>query len=116
MTTAFALLSRACGLSQREAAAFLNVRLDTVTSWSTGRNRCPDRVIGELQQLFARIDMAAFGAVALQDELEEDETITARVAETDEAAQAAGWPCVGAMAAVAGLIVARSIRKVVLTG
>ena len=45
MTTAFALLCQVCGLSTREAAAFLGTRHDTVKSWSSGRNPTPAGII-----------------------------------------------------------------------
>lgn len=57
--TPFALLLDRCGLSHREAAAYLSVRLDTVRSWSLGRNRTPPGVIEELRLLYRRIELAA---------------------------------------------------------
>lgn len=37
------------GLSQSEAADLHGVRLDTVKSWSSGRNPVPDRIFDELR-------------------------------------------------------------------
>src|SRR5690606_8686572 len=53
--TPYTLLLQACGLSQREAASLHGVRLDTIKSWSAGRNRVPDGVIDQLRDLFALI-------------------------------------------------------------
>jgi hypothetical protein len=49
--TFFAALIRRLGLSQSEAAAFLGVRLDTVKSWSAGRNGVPPGVFETLHAL-----------------------------------------------------------------
>lgn len=49
-----ACLSR-LGLSQAGAAALHGVRLDTVKSWSAGRNRVPDGAWADLRQREAAI-------------------------------------------------------------
>lgn len=49
--TLFKLFLQSTGLSTREAARFLNVSLDTVKSWSSGRNNCPDGVLDEMSEL-----------------------------------------------------------------
>lgn len=112
MTTAYALLLDRCGLSQREAAAFHGVRLDTVKSWSSGRNRAPAGAIEELRALYARIERAATEALAQIAALArshcEPAEIELGLASDDHEAQALGWPCVGAHAAVLGLIAARA--------
>lgn len=59
MLTTFKLLSNLCGLSLREATDFLDVRHDTVTSWSCGRRHAPEPVISELVKLANKIDTAA---------------------------------------------------------
>lgn len=51
-----------CGLSQLEAADFFQVRIDTVKSWSTGRNPPPLGVWKQLASLFDQIQEAADGA------------------------------------------------------
>lgn len=114
MTTAFALLCQVCGLSQREAAELLEVRLDTVKSWSAGRNRAPGRVLSELARLAAAIERAADEAMkAAADAAEkigaEAETIELGLASDDAEARTLGWPCVGAHRAVLGRIAARLI-------
>lgn len=58
MTTFKAALS-ICGLSISEAADYLGVRLDTVKSWSQGRNSPPPGVWQMLADLYARIEDAA---------------------------------------------------------
>ena len=51
-----------CGLSQQEAADFLEVRLDTVKSWSAGRNAPPRGVWEHLASLYRQMENAADGA------------------------------------------------------
>jgi hypothetical protein len=54
--SAFALLTQRCGLSQREVAEFLEVRLDTVKSWSAGRNPTRLAIINEMRDLCHKIE------------------------------------------------------------
>lgn len=103
--TPFALLCGVCGLSHREAANMLNVRIDTVKSWSAGRNRTPDGVLATLRDLAHRIDRAAAEALALIAEQQPPE-VELGYAVDDAEAQSLGWPCVGAQAAALGRIVA----------
>lgn len=51
-----------CGLSQREAAEFLDVSIDTVKSWCSGRSNPPAGVWMMLASLFEQIQNAADGA------------------------------------------------------
>lgn len=83
----------------------LNVRIDTVKSWSAGRNRTPDGVLATLRDLAHRIDKAATEALALIAEHRPPE-IELSYAVDDAEAQSLGWPCVGAQAAAFGRIVA----------
>lgn len=57
--TTFASALRICGLSLQEAADYFDVRLDTVKSWSAGRNPAPDGVWMMLADLWQRIENAA---------------------------------------------------------
>lgn len=110
MTTAFTLLSQRCGLSLREAANFLGVRIDTVKSWSSGRNPAPAGVIDELRRLYGRIEGAAEAAIQQIEDVATDagqpETVEMGISADDHEAQSLGWPCVGAHAAVIGLVAA----------
>lgn len=112
---AVAALHRPCGLSHREAARFLQVRLDTVKSWSIGRNACSARVLAELVVLAARIDTAALEALTQIEAMSAlhggPDEIDLGIASDDVKAQSIGWPCVGAQRASLGLIVARGIAK-----
>lgn len=56
-----------CGLSQREAADFLQVSLDTVKSWCAGRSNPPFGVWTMLASLFEQIQAAADGAADVMD-------------------------------------------------
>lgn len=110
MTTAYALLLDRCGLSHREAALFVHqVRPDTVKAWAAGRNRVPAGAIAELRALYARIEAAAVQALDQIEAMAADgapDRIELGLACDDAEAQALGWPCVGAQAAMLGLVVA----------
>jgi len=110
--TAYALLLDRCGLSQREAAAIHGVRLDTVKSWSAGRNPTPAGAVEELRALYARIERAAGEALALIEGAPPEGEVELGLAGDDHEAQSLGWPCVGAHAAVLGLVAARARRPV----
>lgn len=58
MTTFKAALA-ICGLSQVEAADYLGSRIDTVKSWSQGRNAPPMGVWKDLADLYRRIENTA---------------------------------------------------------
>lgn len=107
MTTLTTLLLDRCGLSHREAAAFLGVRLDTVNSWSSGRNPTPAGVVEELRGLYARIEQAAARMLALRAERSDVDAVEAGIARDDAEAQALGWPCVGAQRAMLGIVAAQ---------
>lgn len=110
--TAYDLLRRRCGLSQAEAAALHQVRLDTVKSWCGGRNRANDGVLAELRQLHDQIERVAAEALAVIAAAPEAEEIELGYATDDHEAQALGWPCVGAQAASLGLVIARCQRTI----
>lgn len=111
MTTLFALLCVRCGLSHREAAELLKVRLDTVKSWSSGRNRAGEGVIAELRALHAVIERAAAEMIATIEAARAShglpDVIELGMAADDHEAQGLGWPCVGAQAACMGIVAAR---------
>ncbi|QKV17842.1 helix-turn-helix domain-containing protein [Oricola thermophila] len=65
MTTPFAQMLSICGLSQSEAADFLNVPLNTIKKWGQGRNDPPLGVIKELADLYDLMDEAAEAALDL---------------------------------------------------
>jgi DNA-binding transcriptional regulator YiaG len=121
-TTAFAILVERCGLSQREAAEFLRVRLDTVKSWCTGRNVAKPAVLAELRGLHADIQAAA-DTLVLQVEslldLQQQRGLNQRaivfgLAETDDVARALGFPSQGPHAAAIGLALLRLPNDVVV--
>lgn len=113
--TPYDLLRRRCGLSQPEAAEFHKVRLDTVKSWCSGRNRANDGVLAELRRLHAQIERVAAEALAAIAAAPEAEEIELGYAADDHEAQGLGWPCVGAQAASLGLVIARCDRPIRLT-
>lgn len=113
--TAFFLLAQRCGLSLAEAADFLGVRLDTVKSWSAGRNPTPEGVIDELRALYAKIERAADNLLAIIEDADDDEEIEIGYASDDKEANGLGWPCAGAQHAAIGLTIARSDRDILLS-
>src|SRR5208337_5666858 len=111
--TPYSLLSEFAGLSHREAAEFHRVRLDTVKSWSAGRNRAPDGASAELRSLIALQDRAArealdqIAVLAATDGARPAAVEIGFPADDDEA-RALGWPCVGAWRAMAARVLAQS--------
>jgi len=109
--TLFALLLDRCGLSYREAADFLSMRLDSVKSCAVGRRTAPPGAIAELRALYRQIERAADEAVgdmrALIKKRGAPEEIELGIASDDHEAQSLGLPCVGAHAALLGLVAAR---------
>jgi hypothetical protein len=113
--TPFAVLAERCGLSQREAAEFLKVRIDTVKSWCAGRNVAKPAVLAELRRLYASIQAA--GDKLARDnerllELQRERGVEQRgivfgVAETDDVARAFGFPSQGPYVAAIGLALSR---------
>src|SRR5690348_9736691 len=98
--TAFALLLHLCGLSQREAAVFLDARADTIKSWASGRRSPPEAVLTDLVDLHGKIETAADEALTQLDSLTAahgaPEEVELGLASDDAEAQSIGWPCVGA--------------------
>ncbi len=105
--TPFALLEALAGLSHREAAEFHKVRPDTVQSWATGRNRCPDGALNELRALIGAQERAAAQAIDIIKD-EAPEAVDLGFPADDAEARSLGWPCVGAWAAMAARIIADS--------
>jgi hypothetical protein len=107
--TPFSLLIGTAGLSHREAAAFLKVRLDTVHSWSSGRNNCRAEVLDELRDLVRKQDTAAkatLDQIKLTVAQQPDAKIELGYPSGDHEAQSLGWPCLGAYRAMAGRVIA----------
>ena len=113
--TPFAVLAERCGLSQREAAEFLKVRIDTVKSWCAGRNVAKPAVLAELRELYAKIQTAADKLAQDNErllELQRERKIQQRaivfgLAETDDVARAYGFPAQGPYMAAIGLALLR---------
>jgi len=116
--TTFKLLCDRCGLSQREAAAYLNSRLDTVKAWWQGRRNAPHAVLTELRVLNRRQRAAATDFVAGLDPAalaDGAEALELALGADDVACRKNGWPCVGAEAAVIGMVAADLDVMVVVT-
>lgn len=102
------------GLSQADAAAFHNVRLDTVKNWCVGRTRVPKGIITELRHLHARQKLAAREALAAVAQAPPDAEIELGYAVDDHEAQGLGWPCASAQWAVLGMMLLATDRQIVL--
>ena len=105
--TPFSLLASLAGLSYREAADLLGVRLDTAKSWASGRNPCRAAVLDELRKMIATQERAAVGVRDFLAE-QQPEAIELGYPADDAEARALGWPCVGAWAAMAARVIAAS--------
>ena len=111
----FKLLVGLCGLTLRETAAFVGAGSDTVRSWSSGRNRCPENVISKLRELTVRQERAArrvLHHVARMDT--RPGTIVLYYPLDDKQARAIDWPCVNAWNAMAARVVAGTSVRVLL--
>lgn len=102
----FAAALRLLGLSQAEAADYLDVRPDTVKSWSAGRNRVPDGIWNKLRGLYWLQTRAAGEALALIAEHDPDE-----IAPNPDGPRGKEWPSKGAHLAVLARVVLESDRK-----
>lgn len=91
------------GLSLAEAAAFLDVRLDTLKSWSSGRNPVPDGVWSTLAELAQKQEEAAQAMAEVWLETGEPDLVDFGLASDAHEAQSLGWPCVGAHMTVASI-------------
>lgn len=117
--TPIALIIQACGLSHREAAEFLDVRIDTVKSWSAGRNPTPEGAIDSLRDLHKKIERAAAEQIALIEDLAlkhgSPDIVDLALSSDDTGARRRGWPCVGAQAAAYAIVVSRSTGQFRIT-
>jgi hypothetical protein len=112
----YSVLISYAGLSHREASDFHKVRLDTVKSWSSGRNRAPEGAIDELIDLINRQEQLAEAALlrihALAAENGAPEFVELGYPADDYEARSIGWPCVGAWRAMAARVIAKSTHPV----
>lgn len=92
----FAEILRGVGLSQQEAADWLNVSLDSVKSWGQGRRTPPTGILAELHALAERQDRAAHMGAASWVDAGSPAVIEIGLASDDHEAADLGWPCVGA--------------------
>lgn len=107
-----ALLIDACGLSQREAADFLGVRIDTVKGWYRPRpSAARPGVLSELRALHAKQRRAAARQIALIRQLVRQhvapDAIELALSSDDVEARQRGWPCVGAERMTYAMVAAR---------
>ena len=104
----YLILRDLAGLSLREASDLHRVRLDTVKSWSSGRNGAPDAVIADLRGLIEKQERASREAIAQIEQVRSQHPaaeIELGYPTDDHEAQGLGWPCVGAWRAMAARVV-----------
>ena len=118
MTTPFTILVSLAGLSHREASEFLCVRLDTIRSWSSGRNRCPDGALDDLKKLILKQARTASEALDQISRLETShglpEAVELGEPLDDDDAQSIGWPCLGAWRGMAARVIAEAPKGIVI--
>lgn len=102
MTNVYNLLREACGLSQAEAAAFHETRLDSVKSWCSDRRTAPQGVINDLQKLARQIQASGIAYAELLKSSSRGDVYVIGLPSDDQDARVCGFPSVGAqMRAVA---------------
>ncbi|MGO1079712.1 hypothetical protein [Inquilinus sp. CA228] len=114
MVTPFALLVQRGGLSQREAAAYLDLSASSIDKMARGVRTAPSGVLADLRALIARIDRAAAEALAEILRAPSGAEVEIGYAVDDEEAMSLDWPCVGAHLAVLREIVAGAPDHVVI--
>lgn len=111
--TPFAILVQLAGLSQRDAASFLNLSPSSIDKMARGVRSTPDGVLSELRNLIEKQEGAAERALELIEEQGADR-IEIGYPSDDYEAQTLGWPCVGAWAAMTARVMAGTDAPVVL--
>ena len=101
---------RVTGLSQREAATYLNMSLRSIENFASGRAEPKPRIMEELRDLYDAQRDAADRALEALDETRPDELVLGRPAD-DHEAQTGGWPCVGAWDGTGAMIVAETSAR-----
>ncbi len=102
MTNIYNLLREACGLSQAEAAAFHETRLDSVKSWCSDRRNAPQGVINDLQKLARQIHASGVAYAELLKITNGGDVYVIGLPSDEQDARVCSFPSVGAqMRAVA---------------
>ena len=102
MTNVYNLLREACGLSQAEAAAFHETRLDSVKSWCSDRRTAPQGVINDLQRLARQIQASGITYAELLKSSNGGDVYVIGLPSDERDARACGFPSIGSqMRAVA---------------
>ncbi|MDZ4382789.1 MAG: hypothetical protein U0942_15770 [Parvibaculum sp.] len=97
--TPFAALQSLCGLSNREAASFLDMTESAVEKFRRGAKKAPPGALHELQNLWTVIDQAAVDAaeaIGREGLLDAAGGIEIGYPADDYEAEQLGLPCVGA--------------------
>lgn len=105
MITLYKSLMDLCGLSQKQAADFHGVNLNTVKSWCAGRNNAPQGVIDELSGLFCYMSRAAHEVLNIAENAGAS-SLDLGYSADDAEAQSLGWPTASCHAAVMAMVAA----------
>ena len=112
--TLFGSLEELCGLTHGECASYLNVRPDTVKSWSSGRRTAPPSAEAQLIALWSRIeDTASVTVEAVASQIAEHASLgppsgfEIGIPQSQAEAIELGWPSVGCCHRVAALVASR---------
>lgn len=109
--TAFAALCSLCGLSQREASAYLDASPSSIDKMARGVRSTPAGILGELRALHRQQRRAAAAIIRQWRRMSgrhgAPELIELALSSDDHEARSKGWPCVGAERAAYALAIAR---------
>ena len=94
--TGFAVLIRLCGLDVDSATYFLGMRRRLIAGWVRGNGEPSKEAIDALSKLHQQQQKYADDLLEAWDEAGRPASMAVEVSATDEAAQARGWPSVGA--------------------
>src|SRR5262245_32681196 len=106
--TAFSIMRERCGLSWAETAQFLNVPMQTVEEWASGRKATPKSVVIQLRALYRHVvhsgrELGERFRIELEQQAKRHVVIG--IVGDDIAAQEHGFPCAGPHAAAVGIAI-----------
>ena len=104
--TLFKSLLQRTGMSQTDAADFLNVPVQRIKNWSAGRQDAPKGVLEDIRELLNHIFQQAETAISdwRSNELETSDHFTIFIHVDEHHMKERGWPCVSAQMMMAANI------------
>ena len=104
MTTPIKQAIAICGLTQSEAANYLNVSPDTVKSWCSDRRTVPDGVWSELAKLYDHMEMVCDETIDLIEEQIAKHGAVPDNIEFSYSGEHGRWPSVGCAMTVEAMV------------